>query len=236
MQTISWRLRCGVLTIALAGLAATGFGADEDGVISLFNGKDLTGWRGDKTRWVVEDGAITGFTTPDNLLKSNMFLILESRKPADFELRLKYKIVGGNSGVQYRSKVVDEEKFVVGGYQADIDSNPTGFTGINYEERGRQFLARRGQRVTIAADGTKQTDSFGDDAELAKKVKSEDWNEYLIVAKGPKLSHTINGTLMSEVIDNEPGKSSSSGVIAFQLHQGPAMKVQYKDIKLKELK
>ena len=113
----------------------------EDGFKSLFNGKDLSDWKGDMKRWRVEDGAITGQTTADNLLDYNTFLIWKGGEPADFELRFKYKIVGGNSGVQYRSKVLDAEKFVVSGYQADIDA-ALRFTGMNYEEKGRTFLAR----------------------------------------------------------------------------------------------
>src|SRR5262245_45452338 len=101
--------------------------ADEEGFVSIFNGKDLSGWKGDKEFWSVQDGALTAKTGPDSRLtkeKYNTFLIWEGGQPADFELRLKYKIVGGNSGVQYRSKVLDEVKFIVGGYQADIDSAP----------------------------------------------------------------------------------------------------------------
>ena len=207
----------------------------EEGYESLFNGKDLSGWKGDMTRWKVEDGAITGFTTADNLLKYNTFLIWKGGEPADFELRLKYKIVGGNSGVQYRSKVIDAEKFVVSGYQADIDSSPQ-YTGMNYEERGRTFLAPRGKRVEIADDGKKTETKIGDADKLQAKVKKEDWNDYTIVAKGNRLTHIINGEVMSEVIDNQKDKAARSGVIALQVHQGPPMKVQFKDIQLKRVK
>jgi hypothetical protein len=215
--------------VAVAGPAAA---ADDEGFTSLFNGKDLSGWEGDTRYWSVEDGAITAQTTPDNLLKSNTFLIWRGGQPAGFELRVTYKIKGGNSGVQYRSKVLDEAKFVVGGYQADIDSAPR-YTGINYEERGRGILAERGQRVTIASDGKKTVETFGDKDELQKVVKVEDWNEYVITALGNRLTHTLNGTLMSEVIDNQEGKVASSGVIALQVHAGPPMKVQFKDVRIK---
>jgi hypothetical protein len=207
--------------------------AVEEGFKSMFNGKDLSGWKGDTNYWSVEDGAITGRTTPSNLLKYNTFLIWEGGQPADFELRFKYKIVGGNSGVQYRSRVIDEAKYVVSGYQADIDSSPQ-YTGMNYEEKARTFLAQRGQRVTIAADGTKQEETIGDKDELQQKVKKEDWNDYTVVARGNRLQHYVNGTLMSEVIDNQADKAAKSGVIALQVHQGPPMTVQYKDFRIKE--
>lgn len=209
--------------------------SDEDGFVSLFNGKDLSGWIGDPDHWVVEEGAITGSNTADKPLKHNSFLIWDGGRPADFELRFKYKIVGGNSGVQYRSRVADAKEYVVHGYQADIDSSPR-FTGMNYEEGGRTFLARRGERVTIAKNGQKTVESIGNADELQKKVKAEDWNEYVIIAQGHRLRHFINGVLFSEVVDDQEAKAAASGVLAVQLHAGPPMKVQLKEIRLKELK
>jgi hypothetical protein len=220
-------------TVVVVGFVAASR-AQEDGFVSIFNGKDLSGWRGD-SHWSVEDGAITGKTTPDTLLTYNTFLIWEGGQPSDFELRLQYKIVGGNSGVQYRSRVVDEAKYVVSGYQADIDSSPR-YTGMNYEEKARAFLAQRGEKATIAADSSKQVEMIGDKDELQKKVKSEDWNDYTIIARGNHLQHFVNGALMSEVIDNQKDKAASSGVIALQVHQGPPMTVQFKNMRLKELK
>ena len=118
----------------------------EDGV-AIFNGKDLTGWKGLPNLWSVKDGCITGQTQADpsnpakSTLASNTFLIWE-RDVSDFELNFKYKIVDkdgagtgfGNSGVQYRSKVVNPEGFVVAGYQADFEIGKT-YSGILYEER-----------------------------------------------------------------------------------------------------
>jgi hypothetical protein len=224
----------GLMLLSLSPFLAT---ADDEGFVSLFNGKDLEGWQGDMTRWSVQDDAITGKTASETLLeKYNTFLVWQGGEPADFELRVKYRIIGGNSGVQYRSRVIDDEKFIVSGYQADIDSSPR-FTGMNYEERARAFLAERGQKVEIAADGTRNVvESLGDKDELQKKVKNEDWNDYRIVAKGNHLSHYVNGVQMSEVIDHQENKAATSGIIALQLHAGPPMTVQFKDILLKELK
>lgn len=209
--------------------------AQEEGFTSLFNGKDLSGWKGDKTRWSVQDGAITGKTTADNLLTYNTFLIWEGGQPADFELRFKYRIVGGNSGVQYRSRVVDEAKFVVSGYQGDIDSAPR-YSGMLYEEKARGIMAERGQKVEVGADGKKQATQLGDKDELQKKIRNEDWNDYTIIARGNHLQHFINGELMSDVTDNQSDKAAKSGIIALQVHQGPPMTVQYKDMRIKELK
>jgi hypothetical protein len=202
---------------------------------TLFNGQDLTGWEGDPEVWSVKDGAIVGRTTADAPIKNNTFLIWRGGTAGDFRLSFEYRIDGGNSGVQYRSSVVDPEKWIVGGYQADIDSEAV-YTGILYDERGtRHILANRGERASIDRDGKKSVERFGDAAELQKNIRTDDWNEYVIEARGPRLRHTINGKLMSECEDNEEGKRADSGILALQVHQGPPMTVQFRKIQLERL-
>ena len=203
-------------------------------VVSLFDGETLQGWRGRSDLWTVQEGAIVGTTTDENPIEGNTFLISEQDIPANFELTAKFQILGGNSGIQYRSKVVDEKKFVCAGYQADIDFSLQ-FAGINYEEKGRGILAMRGERVTIGDDGSQQKERFGDTDEIGKVIKPGEWNEFRVVANGYTLQHYINGTLTSEVIDNEPAKSSADGVLSLQLHQGPAMVVKFKDLQIHEI-
>lgn len=201
----------------------------------IFNGKDLTGWKGNTDLWSVEDGCITGRTTAENPLKFNTFLIWDAGKVSNFEIEFDYKIgEAGNSGLQYRSKVINDKDFIVGGYQADIDASMQ-YAGINYEERGRGILAQRGQRVTIDKEGKKTEEKFGEAGELGKKIKAGEWNHYKLTANGPKLSHVINDQLMSEVIDHHEGKAAQEGILAFQIHQGPPMVIQFKNIRLKEL-
>src|SRR5687767_601398 len=144
---------------ALLALVAVTFavpaarGQDSEGFKPLFDGKSLAGWEGNEKFWSVKEGAITGQTTPDNPTRGNTFLIYKGGDVKDFELRLKFKIVGGNSGIQYRS--TDKGNFVVHGYQADIDSKDR-YIGILYDEgTGRGVLAERGDKVTISADGKK---------------------------------------------------------------------------------
>lgn len=205
----------------------------EDGFETIFNGKNLEGWKGKEGYWSVEDGAITGTNTAEKPTPNNTFLVWQG-EVADFELRLQYKIVGGNSGIQYRSELVDKEKFIVGGYQADIDSSPT-YSGINYEERGRGILAERGQEVKITGDkNIEVVKSLGDKGELQSKIKAEQWNDYTVIAKGGKLQHIINGVPMSTVEDVST-KAKASGILALQLHAGPPMKVQFKNIVIKKL-
>lgn len=204
----------------------------QDGVKDIFNGKDLTGWKGKPEYWSVEDGAITGRTSEDKKLKANTFLVWDG-EVADFELDLDYKIVGGNSGIQYRSKLLDPKEFIVGGYQADIDATLT-FAGINYEERGRGIICKRGKRTTISEDGKMEEQEIAKDEDLKKVIKLEDWNHYRVVAKGNRLSHYINGTLMSETIDNQKSKAAEKGILALQIHVGPPMVVQFKNLRLKQ--
>ncbi len=209
--------------------------ADEprDGFVSLFDGKTLNGWSGNPDYWSVRDGAITGETTAENPLKENTFLIWKDGKVGDFELRLKFRMVGGNSGVQYRSE--DKGNHVVAGYQADIDATGQ-YIGILYEERGRGILALRGEKVEIQANGEKKVvGKTSDDEEVLASVKKEGWNEYVIRAKGNRLEHILNGHTTIELTDNDEKNRSMSGILALQLHVGPPMLVQFKDIQLKKL-
>jgi hypothetical protein len=204
---------------------------------SLFNGRDLTGWEGDEAIWSVEDGAIVGRTTADEPIENNTFLIWRGGEVGDFRLELEYRIEGrdANSGVQYRSRLADPEKWIVGGYQADIDVAGR-YTGILYDERGmRGIMANRGERATFARDGKKTVERFADAAELRTKIRDNDWNKYVIEARGPRLRHTINGELMSETIDNEEGKRAESGILALQVHRGPPMVVKFRNIRLETM-
>jgi hypothetical protein len=219
--------------LALLALASTAVAEDKN----LFNGKDLTGWKGLEF-WSVEDGCITGRTTKEKPTKGNTFLVWQGGEIGDFEFTFKYKIVGGNSGVQYRSKVVDEKGYVVAGYQADFEAGKT-YSGILYEEKGRGILAQRGQK-TVIKDGEKPgkakvevTGEVGKSAEIQAKIKAEDWNEYRIVAQGGHLQHFINGVQTVDVTD-ETAVGAKKGILALQLHAGPAMVVQFKDLVLKE--
>jgi hypothetical protein len=222
-----------VLT-ALALLATAGR-ADEAGFVPIFDGTSLEGWEGKPEFWRVEDGAIVGETTAGNPTKGNTFLIWRAGEVDDFELKFEYRISDkGNSGVQYRSK--DLGDFVVAGYQADCEGGPR-YSGIGYEERGRGILCPRGERVGIAADGTKTNgEPIAESPKLQEAIKPGEWNAYRIVAQGPRLQHFINGQLMSELTDEQEGRRAEQGVLALQLHAGPPMKVEFKDIRLKRTK
>jgi len=201
---------------------------------SLFNGKDLSGWDGNPKFWSVRDGTITGQTTPDNPTQGNTFLIWRLGTVEDFELHVSYRIVGGNSGIQYRSR--DLGNWVVGGYQADFEAGKI-YSGILYDEKGRGILAKRGEKTTVDASGKVQvTGSVGDSDQLQAAIKNEGWNDYVVIAKGNHLIHKINGHVTVDVTDDQVEKRPSSGILALQLHAGPPMLVQFKDIRMKRIK
>jgi 3-keto-disaccharide hydrolase len=217
----------------------------------IFNGRDLTGWEGNPKLWSVQDGAITGKTgeDADTKIKHNTFLVWKDGTVGDFELTLKYRIEKGNSGIQYRSKLQSPGEFgpIVGGYQADFEAGKT-YSGILYEERGRGILAQRGQQTKIVAQSKSPSDpkakdfkvevagSVGDSNEIQAAIKNEDWNEYKVVAKGNHLEHYINGKKTVDVTDEDSANAAKDGILALQIHVGPPMVVQFKDIFLKDLK
>jgi hypothetical protein len=195
----------------------------------LFNDKDLTGWAGDPRLWKVENNVIIGETNDgDKKITKNTFLIWQGGEPADFELEYKARVtVSNNSGVQYRSKVLDSATWSVGGYQMDLHPNPP-YLGQLYEEQGRGIVCLRGQHVTL-----------GEIPEVSGKLETDDvnmaeWNTYRIVARGNVLQHFVNDKLAAEITDMHKEKRAAKGVIALQLHAGPAMKAEFKDLRMRE--
>lgn len=226
---------------ALAILAAQLHAADgEQAFKSLFNGKDLAGWSGNPAIWSVRDGLMTGETKADPKLTHNTFLVYTNGNFANFELRLSYRIMAGNSGVQYRSRALEPGPWgpILTGYQADIEAGKN-HTAILYEERGRGILAKRGQKVVIPeTEGKPKPEvvgSLGDAAALQGNIKDRDWNDYVIIAEGNHLRHFINGVQMIDAIDNHASKAAKDGLLGLQVHVGPPMTVQFRDIRIRAL-
>ncbi|MCO5236677.1 MAG: DUF1080 domain-containing protein [Chitinophagaceae bacterium] len=253
----------GCLAIMIAGLIMTGCNSSTsthtqkddaataaaspaaDGFESIFDGKTLNGWEGDTTYWRAEDGELVGEITPDKLIKTNTFVIYQGGEPADFELKLEFKITeSGNSGINYRSELVEGIPFALRGYQADIDGK-NNYTGQNYEERGRTTLAYRGQKVTIPdTPGESQKNawtsvivdgSLGSSDSLKALIKNDDWNSCHLIVRGNHLQHYINDVLMSDVTDDDTTHRKMKGLLGMQVHVGPAMEVRYRNIMLKNL-
>jgi hypothetical protein len=214
----------------------------EPGFKLIFDGKTLAGWQGDPKYWRVENGCLVGEVTLETVMKQNSFIIWRGGVTRDFELKVEYRISShGNSGINYRSTEVVGQPWVLRGYQADIDGQdrnkpPLRHTGQNYEERGRTFLARRGEMVRVDATGKPQViASLGMGPALEAFIKSDDWNEVHIIGRGHVLTHIFNGQVMSIVVDDDPANRRLDGLLGVQVHVGPPMKVEFRSIRLKQL-
>jgi len=214
--------------------------ADHAGFESIFDGSSMKNWDGDPAFWRVANGALTGQSSAENPVKQNTFLIWRGGAPKDFELKVEYRLSATNSGVQFRSVQLpagaDIGKWVMKGYQADIDAENQ-FTGQIYEERGRGFLAMRGQ-ATYIPDGAhprvignlQQTAD-----ELKALIKTGDWNQVHVIARGSTIIQILNGAVMSMTIDEDVKNRQLGGLIGFQMHVGPPMTVEFRNIWLKLL-
>ncbi len=224
------------------------------GFVRIFDGENLSGWEGDTRYWSVEDGNLVGEVRPETVLTNNTFIIWQGGKPSDFELKLEFRISeAGNSGINYRSEPVDSIPFALRGYQADIDGRRM-YTGQNYEERKRTTLAYRGERASVQTQPDADTpgslragvennawkyreilETLGDRDSLKDSINTEGWNRCHLVVKGNRMQHYINDILMSEVVDNDTVNRTDSGLLGIQVHVGPPMKVEFRNILIKKL-
>ena len=180
----------------------------------IFDGKTFTGWEGNLTIFRIEDGAIVGGSLKDKILR-NEFLCT-TRVYGDFELRLKFKLLGGdtaNAGVQFRTKRIPNNH-EVSGYQADMGA---GWWGALYDESRRN-------KVLIGPNQEKMKDV----------VKAAEWNDYVIRAEGPHIQLWMNGVQTVDYVEND-ASIESRGVICPQIHAGPPSEAWYKDITIRDL-
>ena len=208
----------------------------------IFNGEDLAGWEGDKRYWRVEDGVLIGQTTVDTPTEKNTFLVYQDGEVSDFELRFSYRVTGGNSGVQYRSELIN--KWVVKGLQADFEDRmhegKDKFSGMFFEENGRMFMGQRGEVVVVRTNNEntnkpliEKLATVGDAVELETFIHRDGWNDYTVIASGNVFLHIINGHVMSVGIDEDKANFRKSGILAWQLHAGDPLKIEMKDIRLR---
>ena len=206
-------LRFGALLISLV-IVRSGYAQEkEEGFAPIFDGKSLEGWSGNLKWFRIEDGAIVGGSLKAPI-PNNEFLTYRSEL-SDFELRLKFKVLGKgvNAGIQIRSKRIPNHHEMIG-YQADLGDN---YWGALYDESRRNKVLK----------GPNQ-------AELAKVLKRDDWNDYVIRCEGKRIQLWING--MQTVDYTEPdAKIEQTGLIGLQIHGGGPSEAWYKDIRLKNL-
>jgi hypothetical protein len=211
---------------------------------SIFNGKDLSGWDGDPRFWSVRDGVIRGETTAEKPSNANTFLIWKNGTTKDFEIRLSYRCTAeNNSGIQYRSKHFTNpeapHKWVVRGYQHEL-RNETKFpnvAGFIFDEGGeRRRICLVGEEASWEKDGKHVHTTLIDQAGFEKLFKLNDWNDVVIIGKGNHIRHYMNNRLILDFTDNDPSLTLLDGVLALQLHGGPPMWVEFKNIRIRELK
>jgi hypothetical protein len=209
---------------------------DETGFESIFDGKSLDGWEGDPKYWRVENGCLVGEVTPETLLKQNSFIVWRKATTKDFELKVDFKVsTRGNSGINYRSVDIPNTTFALRGYQFDIDG-PNKYTGQNYEEKGRTFLALRGDISRVDSDGKSRIiGSAGEKDALTSFIKNDDWNAVHLIVRGNTMIPLVNGHVMSVVVDDDAEHRKFDGLLGVQVHVGPPMKIEYRNFRLKKL-
>ena len=215
------------------------------GMKTLFNGKDLSGWDGDPRLWSVKDGVIHGETTTEAAANGNTFLICKDFRTKDFDLRLSFRCnATNNSGIQYRSKHITDgsvkNNWVVRGYQHELRNEITlpNVSGFIYDEggkRGRICLA--GEQAKWGQDGKHVIKSdLIDQTKFQTLFKLDDWNDVVIIAKGNRIQHYLNNTLILDFQDEDPQNALSEGIMALQLHAGKPMWAEFKNIRIHEMK
>lgn len=204
----------------------------DDGFTSLFNGKNLAGWNAKPGWWRVEDGALTVESTPEKPCTECNYLIWRGDQPADFELLADFKLSSeANSGIQLRSKeLLNWDTY---GYQADMAGDGS-LVGFVYHHK-YALVAGRGEKSNFAADGAKTVEPLGDPEKLLKHFKPGEWNTYRIICRGPAITLYVNDVLMCQITDHRVAPEDTRGIIALQMHPGPPMKIQFKNIRIKKL-
>ena len=204
-------------------------GADEELFRPIFNGKDLSGWTQEDGYFTVKDGVICGASTADHLCKPNHHLVYTAETLTDFELRGEFKLSrGANSGIQLRClpQYVGDN-----GYQADMNGGGD-YVGFIYHPR-QGLIGERGADIVLAADGQKKVTRFADAKELQKLYKSEDWNKIRIKVEGRSITVWINDVKTTSVVDPREAFLPAKGFLALQLHQGPVMTVEFRNLRIR---
>ncbi len=216
MRVSLWMMAACFLSLSLdpgmTGLSSRLVAEDKkDDSQPLFNGKNLEDWEGNLDLWRVEDGMIVGDSKG---LDHNEFLATR-KLYGDFELQLEFRLKNGegNTGIQFRSKRAPNSTAVTG-YQADIGQQ---YWGCLYDEHRRNKILAQAP------------------AELSKVLKKNDWNTYLIRAEGDRITLKVNGLTTVDYREPDP-EIAREGIIALQVHSGPAMRIEFKNLRLRQLR
>ena len=232
-QAQAWAVRDEDKAFLAAAITVTRRQFNEQGFKPMFDGTSLKQWKGGGGFWLAKDGILQAQSSLDKVCKQQCHLIWTGGQPGDFEMRCEFKLSPeANSGVQLRTR---DQEFGDSGYQADMNGGGN-YVGYLYHPK-QHLVGERGAKVVIAADGKKSVERFADAKELGDKVfKKDDWNEYDIIAKGQTVTLFVNGMKTCELTDARPDMMPKSGFITLQMHPGPPMKIQYRNMRIKELK
>jgi hypothetical protein len=221
---------------------------DHAGWTSMFDGSTLKGWDGSSEVWRVENGAITGVSTPEKP-SGTTYVIWQGGEPKNFELKAEGKLEGGgaNSGIQYRSARAMQPqggpvpnprfaKWNLKGYQADFDF-ANRYSGQLYEQgTPRGSIAWRGQMArTEQGKKPRLLGTLGDPDALKSFIKVGDWNQMHVIARGNSMNHVVNGHVRSIFIDDDPTMAVAQGLIGLQIEGGGNVKVSFRNLWLKNL-
>ncbi len=223
--------------------------------ISLFNGRDLGGWKGLPQFWSVEDGAITATVTKANASRGNTFLVWQGGTVSDFELNVKFRLKAqnpdnvANSGVQFRARISDGDRLALIGYQAELDPGTLhvkkwpemkNMSGCVLDDPGALLCATGKKSRSSAGHVAEITTPFevigslGTETSVAASYRPNDWNDCRVVAIGNHIQTFINGLPAADLIDL--GNRYGSGLLGLQIQNPSAPKVlQFKDITLRHL-
>lgn len=228
--------------VSLAQAEAPVSAPAESDMTAIFNGKDLTGWKGDPRLWSVKDGVIHGQTTPENSTVGNTFLIWQDGATKNFELRLSFRCnANNNSGIQYRSKHITDKSakndWVVRGYQHEVRNEIVfpNISGFIYDEGGKRGRVCMVGEIAKWENGKKVvTGKLFDDEEFKSLFKLDDWNDVVIIGNGNNIQHFMNGRKILDFTDDAEHQLLD-GVLALQLHAGKPMWAEFKNIRIKSL-
>lgn len=223
------------------GISETANRARQSGLVSLFDGKTLTGWHAvppqTASDWSVHDGVITGRGSANRLA----YLVWRDLQLTDFELRLSYRMLtDGNSGVEVRAQPDTSGKRPFEGYHADL-----GHVGIGphilgawdfHFARRKEHPCNRGTRLVIRENGSTLYSKLDPNRALAlTDIRKRDWNQLRVVVQGNHFQFFINGKLASEFTDNARQGRLDHGAIGLQIHD-KGMQVAFKDIRMRRLR
>lgn len=230
-QARSWSVRAEDKTLLDSALAGTRRDVAERGFKPMFDGVSLKGWTGGDGWWEVKEGILQAQSSEEKPCKRSSHLIWTGGQPGDFELRAEFRLSpNANSGIQVRAanQVIGDS-----GYQADMNGSG-GYVGFLYHPK-QHLVGERGAKVVIDVAGQKKVERFADSKALQEKVfQGNDWNEYAVICKGPSITLLVNGMKTCELEDHRPD-TPLKGFITLQMHAGPPMKIQYRNVRIKEL-